>query len=63
MSARKPTRVFVTVALDVDSDWYDRLDPERPQDAVARHVTLGLAAGRVFRDSITIVNVEASEVL
>ena len=63
MNVRKPTRVFVTVALDVDSDWYDRLDPERPQDVVARHVTIALAAGRVFRDSIKIAHVEASEVL
>ena len=62
----KPTRIYCTVALDVDSDWYDGLNADRPQDIVAQHVEnmIDFAAGAFIPpDHMTIVYVEASEVL
>ena len=61
MTARRPTRVYVTVTLDVASDWYDDLDPDRPQDAVASIVDDVL--DRHLHGPFTVVHVEASEVL
>jgi len=63
VSARKPTRIYCTVAVLVDSDWYDGLNADRPQDIVAQHVYEALGDDFLLPSRMAVVHVEASEVL
>ncbi len=59
--ARKPRRVYVTVTLDCDADWYDGLDDERPQDDVAAIIHAALDSALAYEHGMNVVRVEASE--